>query len=90
MHPRGYQWKREVPFAEGEYARERWVLDTGDESFAFPVDVRFGKEIDMAAVKKNWPYQRQRDFVRQKMDYFEKTFEVVPVDRCPVCSAAPD
>ena len=86
MRSNGYRWKREIPLTERESIRERWTLETGDESFEFPVDVRFGKEIDMAAVKKRWPYRRQRDFVRQKMDYFEKTFEVVPVERCPVCS----
>jgi SAM-dependent methyltransferase len=80
-----FEWRREQPFLTGERAAERWILREGGHSHVFEVDVRFGKDLDIARIKKDWPFEREIALTREKMNYFERESDFVQTEQCPVC-----
>ena len=81
-----YIWKREALFNAQENTREKWILQKAGMTYEFSVDVRFGKDIDIASIKSNSPFQEEMDFIKKRLLYLRETGEFVSTDKCPVCS----
>lgn len=82
-----YIWKRQIPFLGERRVKERWTLQTDHSVHESEVDVFHGKKLDIASIKKDWPYQREIDMTREKMRFFIEAADFVPMAKCPVCSA---
>ena len=80
-------WKREILFSAQEKGREKWTLEKVDKSYEFHIDVRYGKKCDISSLKKNWPFQKEIELTRRKLDYFERKSDFFSMEKCPVCSS---
>ena len=82
-----YIWKRQIPFVAKDRTKERWILQTEHSVRESEVDVYHGKKLDIASIKKDWPYQREIDITREKMGFFIKAGQFITMQKCPVCRA---
>lgn len=81
-----YIWKRETLFTKSKNSLEKWILEQDNNCYEFDVNVRYGKDIDMASIKRNWPFKKEIALVQERLKFFKKTDEFISMNKCPVCS----
>jgi SAM-dependent methyltransferase len=87
MTPEVFMWNRQSPMVARDRAEEIWSLEREGKTYSIPVDVCFSKALDIAKIKREWPYQREIDFNRKRMDFFKEAADFVDTKMCPVCSS---
>lgn len=80
-----YVWKRKTSFVTKVHTEEIWTLEKDRGHYDFLVDVKFGKKIDLVNIKKEWPYEREIEFTKKVIGFFEAQSQFVRTEKCPVC-----
>ena len=83
---RAYEWKKEIPFNRRGESVETWTVKVEGRSASFEIEACYGKRLDFGSIKREWPFQREIDFAREKIRYFERDGDLVKASSCPVCS----
>lgn len=79
-------WTREIEFEGASHCRERWTHRGADRVATFEVECRYGKAIDLAAIKRRLTFADELDFTRRICDFFDALGDFVPATACPVCA----
>ncbi len=86
MNDNSYNWYRNIPFT-GEINQEIWYLQHNGQNLKYMVDVKCGKEIDIASIKAKVSYLSEIENVKKYKTYFEKCNDFIDMLNCPVCGA---
>ncbi len=81
-------WSREAEFESSNRGRERWTYRSAGREASFEVECRYGKTIDLAAIKRRLTFPDELAFTRKIRDFFDGLGDFVATNACPVCATS--